>query len=57
MLQMSSNERLLAKRRAEGATWEELAFETGATAEALRKRHTRTAARILAELEAEDGQR
>ena len=57
MLQMSPAERLVAKRRAEGATWEQLAMETGIAAEALRKRHTRTAARILGKLEAEDGQR
>lgn len=57
MLKMTPAERLVAKRRAEGATWDELALEMGTTAEALRKRHTRTAARILGELEAEDGQR
>ncbi len=56
MLQMTAAERLVAKRRAEGATWEELAVEMGTTAEAIRKRHTRTAARIIGELEAEDGQ-
>ncbi len=56
LLQMTSAERRVAKRRAEGATWEELALEMGSTAEAIRKRHTRTAARIIGELEAEDGQ-
>ncbi len=57
MLQMTPAEQFLAKRRAEGATWEDLAVELGATAESLRKRHTRTAARISGKIEAEDGQR
>lgn len=56
MLHMTPSERLLAKRRAEGATWEEIALEMQTTPDALRKRHTRAAARIIGELEAEDGQ-
>ncbi len=54
MRQMTPEERMVATRRASGSTWEELAAEMGTTPEALRKRHTRTAARLLSELEAKD---
>ena len=51
LIRMTPDERNIANRREEGATWEELANELGTTAEAIRKRHARTATRILNELD------
>ena len=50
---MTPEERHIAQRREEGATWEQLAIELCLTPEALRKRHTRMAQRILGELDPE----
>ena len=52
--QLTPDERRIAQRRAEGATWEELAAELGSTADAIRKRHVRTAERITKELGSDD---
>ena len=41
---LTPDERRIAHRRADGATWEELATELHMSAEALRKRHVRAAA-------------
>jgi RNA polymerase sigma factor (sigma-70 family) len=51
LTQMTPDERHIAKRREEGVTWEDLAQELGTTTEAIRKRHSRTARRILEELD------
>ena len=51
---LTPDERRIAQRRAEGATWEELAAELGSTADAIRKRHVRAAERITKELGGDD---
>lgn len=51
---MTPEEREIARRREEGATWETLAQELGIPAETIRKRHSRAAQRILNELDPEN---
>ena len=51
---MSAEERHIAERRADGDTWEQIALERNSTPDAIRKRHVRTAARILEEFQAND---
>ena len=46
LAQMTDEERLIAERRAQGVSWEELAVELSSTADAVRKRHARMRERI-----------
>ncbi len=55
MYLMTPEERCIAIRRSEGSTWEEIAFEMGVNPDAIRKRHTRMAARLLSAIEESDG--
>jgi hypothetical protein len=47
---LSADERRLVEERAAGRPWAEMAAETHATAEGLRKRHARALDRVLKEL-------
>jgi RNA polymerase sigma factor (sigma-70 family) len=51
---LSPDERWIAEQRAAGRAWAELAAETGATPEAVRKKHARAIDRVSRELGLED---
>ena len=51
---LSDEERWIAEQRTAGRAWAELAAETGATAEAVRKKHARAIDRVSRELGLED---
>ena len=51
---MSEEEKRIVQRRAQGATWDELAKELATRGDTMRKRHAKVAARILKELDVDD---
>jgi RNA polymerase sigma-70 factor (ECF subfamily) len=50
MAHLSPDERIIARRRAEGFSWQDIADELGGTADQLRVRYNRAIARVRAEM-------